>query len=243
VGSGVKANFRLESNGITSNGEVNAPFFGRQAWVGLSGSWGEVRLGRQDSVPFQVMGQFDFNGMSNGVSSGAYSTVGVWNVGRQSRSLQYISPKIAGGLTAQLGFQPKGNGGAGAKDVLSGGAVYAAGPLAVGASFQTKAASGGDDFMSVAGSYNLGVAKVMLGYADAGDNNKGMTAGVSADLAGFTVGAMFGKNSKGVKDKAWEVFVNKEVFKNTYMYLEAGNAKNNAGNDGTGYALGAIFVF
>ena len=31
VGPGVKANFDLQSNGITSNGEVNSPFFGRQA--------------------------------------------------------------------------------------------------------------------------------------------------------------------------------------------------------------------
>ena len=70
VGSGVKANFRFETGGIDSDGEVNGggSFFNRQAWFGLSGSFGEVRLGRQDSVSFQTMIDFDFNGASNGVS-------------------------------------------------------------------------------------------------------------------------------------------------------------------------------
>ena len=55
IGSGLKANFRLESNGITSDGDIGSPFFGRQAWAGVSGGFGEVRLGRQDSVAFQTM--------------------------------------------------------------------------------------------------------------------------------------------------------------------------------------------
>ena len=67
VGSGVKANFKLESGGIDSNGSVNGNgnFFARQAWAGLSGSFGEVRLGRQDSVPFQVLAGYDLNGAAN----------------------------------------------------------------------------------------------------------------------------------------------------------------------------------
>lgn len=90
VGSGVKANFRFETGGITSDGEVNpgGAFFNRQAWFGFSGSFGEVRLGRQDSVSFQTMIDYDFNGASNGVSALGYTAVGPWLPGRQSRSLQ-----------------------------------------------------------------------------------------------------------------------------------------------------------
>ena len=79
VGSGVKANFKLETNGIKSSGDVPAPFFNRQAWVGFSGGFGEVRLGRQDSVPFQTMIAYDFNGASNGVSALGYSAVAPWD--------------------------------------------------------------------------------------------------------------------------------------------------------------------
>ena len=85
---------------------------------------------------------------SNGVSALGYSGVAPWLPGRQSHSLQYISPNFSG-VTAQIGFQPKGNRD---KNVFSAGVKYAAGPFAVAGSFQTKSVSGGENFASVAGS-------------------------------------------------------------------------------------------
>lgn len=240
VGSGIKANFKLESNGITSDGNIPSPTFARQAWLGLSGSFGEVRLGRQDSVPFQVMAGYDFNGVSNGVSSGGYSATATWLPGRQSRSLQYISPAM-GGVTVQLGFVPEGNV-AGAKNTFSAGVTYAAGPLSVSAAMETKRANGADNFVSVAGSYDFGLAKVMLGYADGGKNVTGVTTGFVAPVAGWNVGALMGKNSD-TKGLAYEVFVNKEVLKNTTVYAQFGKADKKTGVNGTGYALGLIYVF
>lgn len=265
VGSGVKANFRFETGGIDSDGEVNGGgnFFNRQAWFGLSGGFGEVRLGRQDSVSFQQMIDFDFNGASNGVSAGAYSGVGVFLPGRQSRSLQYITPTM-GGLTAQFGFVPKGNrqaqqpAGVSAKDIFSIGGKYAAGPLLIGASYQSKGASDEQDFTSVAGSYDFGVAKVMLGYADGGKFSKGgsgsgPSVGLVAPVAGVNVGFHYAQNTDDdLKITSAEFFINKEVFKNTYFYAEAGNWKTSKAvnplaadgkRKGTGYAAGVIFTF
>lgn len=257
VAKGVKANFKFETAGITSRGEVGTdgqPFFNRQAWAGLSGEFGEVRVGRQDSVPFQVMTDFDFNGASNGLSAGAYSGVGAWNTGRQSKSIQYIAP-TGGGLTAQLGLVVKGNGGPGAKDVLSGAIKYGAGPILVGAAFESKPATGLKDFTSVAGSYDFGVAKVMASYASGGftpvgTQAKGYVLGVTAPVAGFTVGAHYGDSksadNSNLKIKSWEFFINKEVFKNTYGYIEAGNWKGDGGEGQTkanAFAAGVIFVF
>ena len=166
VAKGIKANFKLETGGITSNGEVNpgGAFFNRQAWAGFSGSFGEVRLGRQDSLAFQTMIAYDFNGASNGVSSLGYSKVGPWLPDRQSRSLQYIAPAF-GGVTVQLGFVPEGNV-AGDKNTFSAAATYATGPLSVSATVESKRAEGAANFGSVAGSYDFKVVKVMLGYAD-----------------------------------------------------------------------------
>jgi predicted porin len=245
IGSGFKANFKLESNGITSDGDIPSPTFARQAWLGISGSFGEVRLGRQDSVPFQVMAGYDFNGASNGISSGGYSGTGSWLRGRQSRSLQYISPAM-GGVTVQAGFVPKGNV-VGGKNTFSGAVTYAAGPLSVSASFETarvtdKTDFHGERFMSLAGSYDFGVAKVMLGFADGGDTLKGVTTGFVAPVAGWNIGALMGKNSD-TKGLAYELFVNKEVLKNTIVYAEFGKSDKKTGTDGTGYALGLIYVF
>lgn len=251
VGSGLKANFNLQSNGITSDGSVNTPFFGRQAWFGLSGGFGEVRLGRQDSVGFQTMIDFDFNGASNGVSAGGYSAVGPWLPGRQSRSLQYISPSM-GGFTAQVGFQPKGNSQDGDKSVYSFGVKYATGPLAVATTYETKRDTDRKAFWSLAGSYDLQVVKLMASYADGGKiadggSGKGFMLGVNAPVAGFNIGAHYAKNSDdNYKATNYEVWINKEVLKNTIVYLEGGHWKNKTPNPSqaaTGYALGVIYVF
>jgi predicted porin len=259
LSSGVKANFKLETGGITSDGEVNpgGAFFNRQAWFGFSGGFGEVRLGRQDSVSFQTTVDYDFNGASNGVSALTYTGVAPYLPGRQSRSLQYISPNF-GGFKAQLGFQPKGNGGATAKDVYSAAATFATGPVSVTVTGQTKGFTDTKGFGAVAGSFDFGVAKVMASYADGGkvaDNGtgKGYGLGVTVPVAGFNLGAIYGKNRDADtgKARAYELFVNKEVFKNTYAYAEYGNLKadNVVNNETTtdlkakGYAVGVIFTF
>jgi predicted porin len=260
VAKDIKANFKLETAGIKSNGSVGESgqaFFNRQAWAGLSGGFGEVRVGRQDSVPFQVMTDFDFNGASNGVSAGAYTGIASWAKGRQSRSIQYIAPAM-GGLTAQFGLRPKGNNQDGNKDVFSAAVKYAAGPFAVGATIQSKDDSIGTpntsqkDFAAVAGSYDFGVAKVMASYANggaiaSGGQGKGYMLGVVAPVAGFNIGAHYANNNDSLsKTKAWELFINKEMFKNTYGYAEAGNWKSDGGEGqvkASGFAVGVIFVF
>jgi predicted porin len=61
LGNGIKANFTLEA-GLNSNDGSGADtyrLFNRQAWVGLSTSWGEFRLGRQNTPQFYMNGKFD----------------------------------------------------------------------------------------------------------------------------------------------------------------------------------------
>lgn len=54
LGGGLKAIFTLESGFGTDSGTLNqgGRFFGRQAFVGLSGEWGSLTLGRQYSMLF-----------------------------------------------------------------------------------------------------------------------------------------------------------------------------------------------
>jgi len=257
VGSGIKANFNLQSGGITSNGEVNpgGAFFNRQAWLGFSGEFGEVRLGKQDSVAFQTMIDFDFNGASNGVSSFGYANAAIWAPGREGRSLQYISPTIAG-LKVQLGFVPEGNPTTTVPDPKAHGAVgvtYTLGGLSVAGTFESKRTETSERFGSVAAAYDFGVAKVMLGYADGGkaSSARGYNAGVNVPVAGFNFGALAAKN-RDTKGVAFEVYANKEVLKNTIAYAEVGRADHKAvnfltagGKDeaATGFAVGVIYIF
>lgn len=243
VAPGLKANFQFETGGITSKGEVNpgGAFFNRQAWAGLSGSFGEVRLGKQDSVVFQTQAAFDFNGAANAASAFGNSGIAAWLPGRQDRSLQYIAP-VMGGLKVQVGAQPAGNV-AGAKSTGSIGATYTLDKLSVGVAAESKRTATSKSFASVATSYDLGLAKVMASYADggapaSGGSGKGFGVGAAAPVAGFTVGVNYGENSD-TKVKAVEAFVNREVFKNTLVYLDVGRVTGSLNV----FALGAIYAF
>ena len=248
VSPGIKANFQLETAGITSNGDVGGPgqaFFNRQAWAGFSGSFGEVRFGKQDSVAFQTMIGFDFNGAANAASAQAVAGAATFNPGRVARSLQYISNDL-GGLKVQAGVQLKGDV-ATAEDSFALGLTYTAGPLAVAYTGESKRVKGGSDFNSVAGSYDFGVAKIMLGYADGGTGAKGTTFGITAPVAGFNIGAIFSQNSD-TKLLGSELFINKEIFKGTYAYFDYGNADKFPVSATTtasknAYALGVIYTF
>lgn len=64
IGGGMKANFVLESGFAPDSGVTNqgGRLFGRQAWVGLSGNWGQVSLGRQYTMLFWAMLDTDILG-------------------------------------------------------------------------------------------------------------------------------------------------------------------------------------
>jgi predicted porin len=253
VGSGIKANFKLESNGITSNGNVNDTFFGRAAWFGFSGGFGEVRFGKQDNVPFQSFIGLDYNGASNGISSAQYSNAGRWLLlGRQARSLQYLSPAI-GPVKGQLGLQLKDDT-PGAKDVGSGSITFSAAGATVAAAFQTKGttdttASNHEDYYGIQGEYDFGLGKVTLGYHDQKTEGKGFTAGLNFTVADINFGGLYYKETNRTKGAAYELYVNKEVLKGTYAYAEVGIADKNAEGPGggygkgTGFAVGLIYTF
>jgi len=249
VAPGVKANFQLESNGIQSDGTVNNPFFGRQAWAGFSGSMGEVRLGTQDSVVFQTLAGYDVNGAANAAS--AQGNVGGLTVapGRNSRTLQYISPVVSG-FKAQLGYTPKGTANstgtttvpADSTGSTSYGLTYATGPFSASIAGETKRTDSGNNFTAIAGSYDLGVAKLMAGYADGGVNvNKGAVVGVTVPFGGFNFGLDYAKNTEN-STNATEFFVNREVFKNTTAYMDL-CSQNANGTVNNCYALGVIYAF
>lgn len=245
VSPGLKANFKLESAGITSEGAVGSagqPFFNRQTWAGLSGAFGEVRLGKQDSVPFQTMIDFDLNGAANAASAFGNIAAAPWLRGRQARSLQYIAPEMSG-IKAQFGLAPAGTA-AGEKTSVSAGVTYTAGPLVVAAAVETKRADTDKNFMSLAGRYDLGVAKVSASYSNGGTDLRGIGLGVVAPIAGFNIGLQFGRNTD-TKATAVEVFANREIFKNTYGYVDLGSVSKTTTTSikGKAYAAGVIYVF
>ena len=247
LGSGIKGNFQLETSGIDIDGNLSGGIlFGRQAWVGASGAFGEVRAGRQDSVAFSTLIGFDLNGAANTASaSGAAGIDGGLLFGPLgTRSVQYIAPTVAG-FKVQLGYQSANTGVAatatGGKASTGAGVTYTLGNLALAATTTTKNKTGGEGSSAMAASYDFGVLKAAVNYSGS-KGAKGAMYGVVAPVAGVNVGMQYAKNSDS-KDTGTEFFVNKEILKNTSVYADYLSKKTGAGVKSDAYAVGVIYVF
>ena len=100
LGGGMKANFDLESGISVANGGLNngnGNFFGRQAWVGLSGNFGEVRLGEQFSPFFMSLFDSDPRGFSEfGSSLTIFGDNALFTGGVSTNAIIYTSPELSG---------------------------------------------------------------------------------------------------------------------------------------------------
>jgi predicted porin len=176
LGGGLKTSFVLEQGFALDNGTVSTVSnsnigFNRGAYVGLSGDFGDLRLGR-------MLGAFDaLRGSTNHLydSSGFASTGQVWGAGttaanglpavtgtdylaRGNNTVMYITP-VWGGFSGSVSASAS-EGASTATDaprIASGHAKYTAGPLRVGYSYQAENyATGKNKFHLVAGNYNFG---------------------------------------------------------------------------------------
>jgi predicted porin len=198
LGGGLKANFWLEaavspdngtggSTSTTNKDSVSGGMtFGRRSTVGLSGGWGEVRLGR-DYVPSfnnltTSMHPFGTNGVGNAgqlfyqVNTGG--TTARTNV-RASNSIGYLLPSTLGGVYGQvmyaMGEQPSNATGGTSDDGnhVGGRIGYRSGPLNLAVSTGTTKYATGDYTQTNFGiNYQAGPVKLMYLW---GKNEVGVT--------------------------------------------------------------------
>jgi predicted porin len=163
LGGGLKGLFVLEGGFNPDTGAFNnisnqgGGLFGRQAWVGLSGGFGTVGLGRQYPA------YDDLRGATNMIYDSNFATTGtVWGTGlqdyqnRSSNSIKYTSPDFAGFSGAvTYGFGENKTATASAESVAAIHVKYSNGPLLVGFAHQReKQVAGGNLFGTGA---NIGV--------------------------------------------------------------------------------------
>lgn len=190
LGSGLKANFNLETPVTVDTGAAGtATFWDRQAWVGIAGGFGDLRLGRTDTPIGDIAG--------NVLSAQAYDdlkivgTRGGDTYRRAHNAITYILPTLVPGLTAQLQYSTATGKGATAGAEVPGSSEgktyglsvkYAAGPLSAGLGYlnaKDETAGGAPSNKAnatlVYAGYDFGAAKV-TGYYDA-ETNLTNTAG------------------------------------------------------------------
>jgi len=209
LGGGMRAEFWLEAGvandsgagsatnsnnqavtGLTSAGTQGLTF-NRKSTVGLVGSMGEIRLGRDYSPQFYPDAQYDPFG-TNGVASSLIAYQGGNAAVRASNMIAYHSPNV-GGFTVMLGSymgEINQSNAAGAVNNKAGDGNgihvrYVNGPLALGvASSTTKTAATTEVKTStIGGSYKFGVATVMF-------NSNTVSNTGAVDLEGMMIGAM-----------------------------------------------------
>lgn len=181
IGNGLKANFNLEGglNADVGASASSSKLFDRQAWVGLSGGLGEIRLGRQDSLGFSWFNNLVSPFNNTYLQAQAATVVNPENNGISNRldnSAFYFSPKFAGGFQAAAGysFRVLGSETAGNdadNDLYSVGLRYQEGPI--GAVLMYEQQNAADDAptlsdrkaLRVGASYDFGIVKVSAGYA------------------------------------------------------------------------------
>ncbi|MGE5622461.1 MAG: porin [Bacillota bacterium] len=267
LGGGLKANFQLE-NGFTLDDGIQRQggrLFGRQAFVGLSGDFGAVNLGRQYNPLFIALDTVD--PFDTGLSGAANNLMapGTNQDVRINNAITYTSPNVSGfSATALYGFgEVPGDTAKSRTYALS--ANYANGPLAAVFAYSNTndAASPTNSTKAwmIGGTYDFGVAKAHLAYesekADAaansfyadttvGNTNPGGTdfrdvmVGVSAPVGGGTILASFIKKTDksaagNLGAKQYAVGYTYPLSKRTNLYTSYGRITNDSGVQ---YAIG-----
>lgn len=245
LGGGLKANFHMEQQVSLGDGSTQAATFARQAWMGVSGGFGEIRAGRQYTLGFtssigympstSTTAQVVFaNNAKFGTVAVPASAAGVTPV---VAAVAEVTPTngnnyfntVASRNDAQLRYTSPSFGGVrvSAATQLTGNTAtpltevqvaYAAGPLSASL-YTSKTKNTPGNNLGLNAGYNLDVAKIVGGYVDrAGAGaGKGYFFGGSVPMGALTVGAVYANNSD-TKVAATELYGRYALSKRTTAY-------------------------
>jgi len=255
LGGGLKAEFQLEGNlspndgvmgaATSSSDNANDSFFDREAWVGLSGKFGAIRMGRTDVTSAQAID----SKVGQVGNQSDQSDIGV----DQKQVIRYTSP-VWNGFQAEVGYaNPEATTAASTGEKTAGKLTsyyvsYEQGPLGAYVGLTTQKITGvpsyEQDQLNVGAKYDFGVIAVGLSYSNrdgagvtggsapytakpAADDKdyKQTTLSVSAPLSnGYKAHALYqkrdlgGSDATGVDYKVLTAVVTKALSKRTSLY-------------------------
>jgi predicted porin len=186
IGGGMKANFQIEhrftpdSGGIEPrDGAVTSTFWNAQSWVGLSGGFGEVRLGRQFVPAFHIGLNSDPWAYDYNVAGASSFTRGGNGVTMSYNGVVYRTPNL-GGFSAEV-MIAAGEGGAAVVNAPANrvgrnqgaNVQYSAGPLWAGMGYNNSRQEGTpvrNRYWNLGVSYDFGFVRPIASYS-VGNNN------------------------------------------------------------------------
>ncbi|WP_302172679.1 porin [uncultured Hydrogenophaga sp.] len=213
LGGGLKANFQIETS-IRADQPQPSSLGDRQAWVGLSGGFGEVQLGRvwtpYDDTRALINDTFNANFAASFLNWEGYFD-------RTSNGIRYNTPSFSGFSAAgAYAFGEDKTATAKASSLTSVSLNYANGPIAAGLAYQVEKDGAGAGtiyadasslsallagvtdtkrtYTLINGSYDLGVAKLLAGYNTVKATSSTAVGEATADEWNVGVEVPFGAN-------------------------------------------------
>lgn len=235
LGGGLKAVFNFESAVAVDSGASNG--FSRVSYVGVSGGFGEVLLGKPWTAIDDIMGA-----SNSGFDSKLSATNGVWvanNIyaGNPGNTIKYTTPSF-GGVTGAVAYSldEKANQ---STDIVDFAVSYAGGPATANLGYQVQKDAGDDlKIMTLNGTYNFGVAKLLASYAktSAGDFDvKDYQIGVDVPVSSaLTLSAGYAQSKRN--NVAAAAIANENATDADFLDLGIYNGKKN-----TGYSVAAAY--
>jgi predicted porin len=171
LGGGLKANFKLEQGFAIDDGSATAgQAFTRYSYVGFSGGFGEVKLGKTATAYDEATS--GANAVFNSALSGEAKT---WRTNNDynwnpANTILYFTPDM-GGFSAAVSYSLGENKTAAhdAGNITAFNVVYAGGPIYAALAYQSEKADSTANsvkYTQVNGSYDLGVAKLKAEYGN-----------------------------------------------------------------------------
>ena len=192
LGGGLKANFVLESPvGVDTGtgGKSGGSFWDLQAWVGIGGGFGELRLGRTDSSIGVLAGNSNILGAQSYDDFKAAKTLAADKYRRVDNSITYVLPKLVNGLSAQVQYSAAA-GASGASTTVSGVGMENANDK-TGRLY-------GLNVQYAAGAFGAGAAYLEAKANNAGAKEKSALAYLSYDFTAAKVTGYYNRNASGV---------------------------------------------
>jgi predicted porin len=232
LGNGLKAIFQYEwFVDSADGGDISG---GRLAYVGLTGGFGTVALGRQWTPYYGTVDKTDiFQVVGN---NDHY--MGPFRVGN---ALAYVSPDFSG-FSAKLAVMPSDDTedtGEDDIDIWNVSLDYNNGPLSVGVSYLAFEGVVDADLWGIGAKYNFGNFAIIGQYedADGGDDEFGIAA--EAYFGNNTVRALFGQREvAGVDVDNYVLGVEHAFSKRTRVFAEYEDSESNAATDDDRFGVG-----
>jgi predicted porin len=234
LGGGLSAIFNLESGFNLDTGGLanNNVLFSRQAWVGLNGGFGAVKLGRQNTPIYNVLSSIDpfAVGLAGDIGN-VFKKYG----SRMSNTVNYSTPEL-GGFSGALAYgfgEAAGN--TSASRQIGASAAYVNGPINAQVAYHRTndpIGSGSGKTALVGGVYNFGVAAAHAAFADnkadgaSTEKSRDWMLGVSAPVGAGSVLASFIRHddrlAANVDADQWALGYVHSLSKRTNLYTSYG---------------------